>query len=209
MLAMINLYPDMRQINLCRGCHRKLQTLASKIEKWRESLPHCYHPKKRLRVAEGDVTPPPLPVPAPIPVHQQESFISVINCKRAKFFSRKNPSKLSCPSNPSKLSCLVDTEELVSRFMLVVFRRTGATNYVNLLLYNQIYLPTSIPAALYHEQKHNRTVGLRSGKGRRKAMDYVNELLNGNLIYGPVSRRNRFPTSIGAAIARLWYLREY
>jgi hypothetical protein len=72
-------------------------------------------------------------------------------------------------------------EELVSRFMLVVFRRTGATNYVNLLLYNQIYLPTSIPAALYHEQKHNRTVGLRSGKGRRKAMDYVNELLNGNL----------------------------
>ena len=53
-----------------------------------------------------------------------------------------------------------ESEELCLKFMLPVFRKTGATKYALICMLPLVYNKCCISVAEYYELKHNGTVGM-------------------------------------------------
>ncbi|KAL5252834.1 hypothetical protein ACHWQZ_G015565 [Mnemiopsis leidyi] len=93
-----------------------------------------------------------------------------------------------------------ERETLTLKFTIPIFRRMGHTKYSYMQVKRQIMLQSVFSEAVAFEYRHNTTIGIGVGEGKRKANDYVLELMN-NFLSSAKGRNFTKETMITAADA--------
>jgi len=71
-----------------------------------------------------------------------------------------------------------DRETSCLKLTIPIFRRMGRTKYAQSMLRRVVMIKSVLSEADAYEYRHNTTIGLGVGPGRRKSVDYYMELLN-------------------------------